>query len=394
MSDTRSEEDRPHLSGPELIESEHAYALLVEAVEDYAIFLLDTDGRVLTWNRGAERIKQYAPSDIIGKHFSAFYPEEDRERGLPDQMLAAARTEGRVSIEGWRVRQDGSRFWADVVITALHDESGELFGFAKVTRDLTERRENEERERRLRAAENARRAADDAVRLRDRFLSVAAHELRTPINTLRLSTDLLRRQRATGALDDDALGSALARIHKAGERLTALVNELLDVGKLTAGEIPLDLAEIDLGDLVSGIVELYRGIHEARRIEFEAQPGVIVRADASRIEQVVSNLIDNALKYSREPSPVAVSVRPDAAHGDEVMIEVVDQGIGMDPDAVRAMEQPFTRGANTINMEGLGLGLFISHGIVTRHGGRIEMRSQGPDQGTTAAVWLPRDVVG
>jgi PAS domain S-box-containing protein len=391
MSNTRSEEDRPHLSGPELIESEHAYALLVEAVEDYAIFLLDTHGRVLTWNRGAERIKQYAPSDIIGKHFSAFYPEEDRERGLPDQMLAAARTEGRVSIEGWRVRQDGSRFWADVVITALHDESGELFGFAKVTRDLTERRENEERERRLRAAENARRAADDAVRLRDRFLSVAAHELRTPINTLRLSTDLLLRQRATGMLDDDALSIALARIHKASERLTTLVNELLDVGKLTAGEIPLDLSEIDLGDLVSGIVELYRGIHQGRRIDLQAEPGVIVRADASRLEQVVSNLIDIALKYSKAPAAVVVSVRPDPAH-DDVLIEVVDQGIGMDPEAVRAMEQPFTRGANTINIEGLGLGLFISHGIVTRHGGRIEMRSEGPDQGTTAAVWLPRDV--
>jgi signal transduction histidine kinase len=222
---------------------------------------------------------------------------------------------------------------------------------------------------------------------------VAAHELRTPINTLRLSTDLLLRQRATGILDDDALSIALARIHKASERLTTLVNELLDVGKLTAGEIPLDLAEIDLGDLVSGIVELYRGIHEARRIEFEAQPGVIVRADASRLEQVVSNLIDNALKYSKAPAAVVVSVRPDPAH-DDVLIEVVDQGIGMDPEAVRAMEQPFTRGANTINIEGLGLGLFISHGIVTRHGGRIEMRSQGPDQGTTAAVWLPRDVVG
>jgi PAS domain S-box-containing protein len=365
---------------------EHAFALLVDAVRDYAIFLLDPGGHVQTWNAGAQRIKQYSADEIIGQHFSIFYTDEELAEGLPERLLGEAKRDGSARYEGWRVRRDRTRFWADVTITALFDDDGRLYGFAKVTRDLSERRENEQRERQLLVEQEARRGAEEAVRVRDRFLSIAAHELRTPIHTLHLSTDLMLKRRAAGSLGPDDLSIGLARIGKATSRLSALVNELLDVSKLTAVELRLAREQVDLGDLASGIVELYRGTHQGRRLDFEAQPGVIVSADAARVEQVVSNLIENALKYSQPPDPISIEVSSEQEGG---VLKITDRGIGMDPEAIAAMQQPFTRGANAAHIEGLGLGLYIAHEIVARHGGTIAFGSEG-DRGTTVRVWLPR----
>ncbi|HET8587693.1 MAG TPA: PAS domain-containing sensor histidine kinase [Candidatus Limnocylindria bacterium] len=370
---------------------EHAFRLLVEAVRDYAIFLLDPEGRVQTWNAGAERIKQYTADEIIGQHLSVFYTDEELAEGLPQRLLNEARRNGSARYEGWRVRRDRSRFWADVTITALFDDDGSLYGFAKVTRDLTERRENEQRERQLLVEREARRGAEEAVRIRDRFLSIAAHELRTPIHTLHLSADLLLKRRAADALGPDELAIGLARIAKATGRLSTLVNELLDVSKLTAGELGLTRGDVDLGDLASGIVELYRGTHQGRRLDFFAEPGVIVSADAARVEQVVSNLIDNALKYSQAPEPVTLEVSRERGGG---VLKISDRGIGMDVEAIAAMQKPFTRGANAAHIEGLGLGLYITHEIIARHGGTIAFGSQGDGVGTTVRVWLPSVAAG
>jgi PAS domain S-box-containing protein len=379
--------DRRRHPGPRLGGDEHAFALLVDAVRDYAIFLLDPDGRVQTWNAGAQRIKQYTADEIIGQHFSIFYTDEELAEQLPERLLDQARREGSARYEGWRVRRDRTRFWADVTITALFDDDGSLYGFAKVTRDLSERRENEQRERQLLVEREARRGAEEAVRVRDRFLSIAAHELRTPIHTLHLSADLMLKRRAAGTLGPDDLAIGLARIAKATTRLSGLVSELLDVSKLTAGELGLNRADVDLGDLASGIVELYRGTHQGRRLDFDAEPGVIVWADAPRVEQVVSNLIENALKYSQAPEPISIEV---SSEHDGGVLKITDRGIGMDPEAIAAMERPFTRGANAAHIEGLGLGLYIAHEIVARHGGTIAFGSQGDGAGTTVRVWLPR----
>jgi signal transduction histidine kinase len=289
------------------------------------------------------------------------------------------------------VRKDGTRFWADVVVTALRDPDGELYAYAKVTRDMTGRRASEERERQLLAEREARSAAEEALKARERFLSIAAHELRTPVTTLRLSADLLLRRRAAGRLDEELLASSIARIAKASGRLAELVDELLDVSKLTVDGVEPKRSSVDLGDLVSGIVELYGGTHAARRLDFDAAPGMIVWADPGRVEQVVSNVIDNALKYSAEPSPVTITVGP---ADDGVLLIVRDEGIGIDSQALAAIHEPFTRGANAGAIEGLGLGLFISHSIVEAHGGWIRFESDGPGLGTTVRVWLPSGAEG
>jgi PAS domain S-box-containing protein len=229
---------------------DEAFRLLVEAVIDYAIFLLSADGRVLTWNLGAERIKGYTASEIIGQDLSIFYTPEDRAKGRPKRILASADRDGRFEDEGWRVRKDGSRFWADVVVTALRDADGRTYGYAKVTRDLSERRAAEERERKLLAAQEARNAAEEALRARDQFLGIASHELKTPIASLHLATQALEHSYRAGKLDNDRLEKSLRRMGNATERLTTLVNELLDVTRLTAGVAYLTLAPTDVGALV------------------------------------------------------------------------------------------------------------------------------------------------
>jgi PAS domain S-box-containing protein len=374
-----------------LLEGERAFALLVDAVQEYAIFLLDPQGTILTWNRGAQRIKGYAASEIIGQHFSVFYTAEERAEDLPAHVLEVARREGTCLSEGWRVRKDGTRFWADIVVTALRDPDGELYAYAKVTRDMSERRASEERERQLLAEREARSAAEEALRARERFLSIAAHELRTPVTTLRLSADLLLRRRAAARLDEQLLTTSIARIAKASGRLAELVDELLDVSKLTAPSFEPKRSEVDHGYLESGIVELYGGTHAARRLDFDAAPGLTIWADPGRVEQVVSNVIDNALKYSSEPSAITITVGP--AEGG-MLLTVHDEGIGIDSQALAAIHEPFTRGENAGTIEGLGLGLFISHGIVEAHGGWIRFESDGPGLGTTVRVWLPSGTEG
>ena len=176
----RSEDVEPVSS---LKESDDRFRVLVESIRDYAVFMLDRDGRVATWNTGAALIKGYQREEIVGKPIELFYTREDRESGRPARLLAQAANEGRIEDEGWRVRKDGTRFWADVVITALRDETGALIGFAKVTRDLTQRQHAEEERRRLDAD---RIRAEEALRIRDEFLSIASHELKTPLTALQL----------------------------------------------------------------------------------------------------------------------------------------------------------------------------------------------------------------
>jgi PAS domain S-box-containing protein len=187
-----------HQAQEALRQSEERFRLLIEAVQDYAIFMLDTTGHIVSWNSGAQRIKGYAPDEIIGRHFSTFYPEEDVRNGKPEWELRIATSEGRYEEEGWRVRKDGSRFWANVLITAIFDEHGQIRGFAKVTRDMTERKLADEQREQLREQEyqllherDVRTQMEEAVHMRDTFLSLLGHELRTPLTTLLGNAQLL-----------------------------------------------------------------------------------------------------------------------------------------------------------------------------------------------------------
>ena len=367
---------------------EEVFRLLIEAVEDYAIFVLSPDGHVLTWNPGAERAKGYTSDEIIGQHFSAFYTPKDREAGRPAWLLGQAAELGRVEDEGWRVRKDGTRFWADVILTALRDPSGQLQGFAKITRDLTERRQAQEQEQRLLIERHARESAEEALKVRDRFLSIASHELKTPVATLQLAAESLLRAADSGVLDETRVANGTRRILRSTHRLTALVNELLDVSVLSRQEWPMARRPTDIVPVVEEVVARFADAEGPDRIRVDAPPTATAPGDASRLDQVVTNLIDNALKYSPPEEPVDVRVvdEPDC-----VVISVADRGIGLDEVTRARLFEAFSRGANAEHVPGLGLGLFITHQIVERHGGQIKGGSALGGVGAKFTVRLPKD---
>ena len=362
--------------------------LLVDTVEDYAIFVLSPDGHILTWNRGAKRAKGYTSGEIIGKHFSVFYTPEERDAGRPAWLLGQAAEHGRVEDEGWRVRKDGTRFWADVVLTALRGTSGALQGFAKITRDLTERREAQEKEQRMLAEQRAREEAEEAVKLRDRFLSIASHELKTPVATLQLAAENLLRAADAGRLDEARVLTGTHRILKSTRRLTALVDELLDVSILSREQAPLVRTPTDIVAVVEEVVARFADAAGPNRIRVEAPATATVGGDPSRLDQVVTNLVDNALKYSPAEEPVDIHVVDEPGR---VSITVADRGIGLDEATRARLFEAFSRGANAAHVPGLGLGLFITHQIVARHGGRIEGLAPPAGTGAVFRVWLPKD---
>jgi PAS domain S-box-containing protein len=364
------------LAQDQLRESQTRFQLLVEAVKDYAIFMLDPSGRVVTWNAGAERIKGYAAREILGHHFSEFYDDEEVRSGKCERELEGAARDGRFEDEGWRVRKDGTKFWANVVITALRTENGELVGYAKVTRDLTERRRlEEERVSLARAAE--------AIRLRDEFLSLAAHELKTPLTVLQLQLDTLNDR-----MDDSGqrVAKKLQRAAQSGERLALLVESLLDVSRIATGRFALDIKEFDLIDSIHRIVDGLRPSAERARCEMSiVSAAPIVGAwDRLRLEQALTNLLANAIKYGAG-APVIVSA---GRHGNAVVLEVRDHGPGIPEGELARIFQRFERAASIRNYGGLGLGLYFIQAIVDAHGGSVTA-ANASDGGALFQITLP-----
>ena len=357
--------------------SEERFRALVTSVKDYAIFMLDPTGQIETWNAGAERTKGYTADEIIGQHMSRFYTPEDLARGLPATLLAQATRDGRVESEGWRVRKDGSRFWADVVITALVDHDGHLMGFAKVTRDLTERLRAQEEQLRLAHAE-------EAVRLRDEFLSIAAHELRTPLSAVQLQLQgLLERPEGL----DPRLRTKVERACRSGERLVTLVDTLFDVSRITTGSFTLVPSRFELTDPVLEVVERFREhAHRAGSVVTVRSEGSLEGTwDRLRIEQVITNLLTNALKYAAG-TPVEIAL---AGNEREVTVTVSDAGPGIPESEWERIFRRFERAAPMRNFGGLGLGLYVARQIVEAHGGEIHLASGRP-RGAHFVIRLPR----
>ena len=522
------------------VQSDELFRLLVESVKDYAIFLLDPDGFVRSWNAGAERIKGYRADEIIGKHFSVFYPEEDRARNKPAHALSVASSEGRYEDYDWRIRKDGTRFWANVVITALHDDTGELVGYAKVTRDLTERKradderasleavttealahldlesllhalleriatalaadtvavlliaekENvlvaraargieEEVERGVRipighgfagqiakearpvvlddvehstvlnpvlrekgvrslvgvpliargrvigvlhvgslerrnfqpsdvqflqivadrvalAVEHARlyeeahvarseaNAAEQALRLRDEFISIAAHELKTPMTSAKAAAQLVKRSFRQTPLTPTQQRS-LEIIDRQITKLARLVVQLLDTVRIESGKLEIDRAHLDLVRLVSAVVDDARTLSDRHEIVLDAPDELIVNVDELRIEQVITNLLDNAIKYMPDGGSIDVRVR---SSGPNAVITVRDRGLGVAPEHRNRLFDRFYQAHP--DRSGMGLGLYITRQIVERHGGTIY--AEAPvDGGTRFVVSIPRE---
>ncbi|HWS72236.1 MAG TPA: PAS domain S-box protein, partial [Thermoanaerobaculia bacterium] len=325
----------------ELRQSTEIFQLLVSSVRDYAIFMLDPNGNVATWNAGAQRIKQYRPEEIIGRHFSTFYGEEDVRNGKPKRELEIAREQGSVEDEGWRIRKDGSRFWANVIITAVYDAHGELRGFAKVTRDISERKQAEEtqnalleqREARLQAEEERRRAeasyrvAQEANRAKDEFLMTLSHELRTPMTAILGWSRMLPSM----APEDPLFREAILSIATGAQLQARLIDDILDVSRVLSGKLRLSPETIDVGRLVMNAVETVNATANAKQITIHTSlaPGLgTVVADATRIHQVIWNLLSNAVKFTPRGGSVELSARRTASH---VQISVRDNGEGIDP---------------------------------------------------------------
>jgi PAS domain S-box-containing protein len=346
-------------------------------VKDYAIFMLDPTGRIETWNKGAEHTKGYAAEEIIGQHMSRFYLPEDVARGLPAALLANAVRDGRVEHEGWRVRKDGSKFWADVVITALVDDSGRLVGFAKVTRDLTERLRAQQEQVRLAHAE-------EAVRLRDEFLSIAAHELRTPLSAVQLQLQSLV-ERADGL--DPRVRLKLERAWRSGDRLVRLVDTLLDVSRIATGSLTLTPSTFDMTDAVRDVVDRFaeHALQAGSTVSVRSEGPTSGSWDRLRIEQVVTNLLTNSLKYAAG-TPVELGVRGEAK---DVVLTVSDRGPGIPASEQERIFRRFERAAPIRNFGGLGLGLYVARQIVEVHGGEISI---APEQsvGVQFVIRLPR----
>ena len=364
------------LAHEQLRASEARFRLLVEAVKDYAIFMLDPNGRVVTWNAGAARIKGYDAREIIGHHFSEFYPTDDVQAGKCERELEGAARDGRFEDEGWRIRKDGTRFWANVVLTALRAESGELVGFAKVTRDLTERRRLELEQLRLGKAE-------EAIRLRDEFLSLAAHELKTPLTVLQMQLDTLNdRMDQSG----QRVATKLQRAARSSERLANLVESLLDVSRIATGRFALKMEEIDIIDCVSHLVDGLRPTSDSARCDVvvDAEGSIVGSWDRLRLEQALTHLLANAIKYGAG-SPIRVSVRQ---HGGEVLLEVRDHGPGIPEAELGRIFQRFERAASIRNYGGLGLGLYLIQAIVEAHGGSVSAEN-ATDGGARFRIALP-----
>lgn len=363
-----------------LQESEERFRLLVEGTRDYAIFMLDPSGYIVSWNGGAERIKGYQAEDIIGRHFSCFYPREDVERGWPDEELRRAKLEGRFEDEGWRIRKDGSRFWANVIITALRDETGELRGFSKITRDLTERRQ-------LERAKLHAEMMSDLSRRKDEFLAMLSHELRNPLAAILSAVQLLHLQQAQEPLHEQA--SAI--IERQVERLTRIVDDLLEVSRVTTGKIRLEQGHLDLRAVVEHAVETVQPLtaqHKHALSTSLPEEPVCVFADPTRMEQVVINLLNNAAKYTDEGGQIWVSLD---LIGQEARLRVRDNGIGISQELLPSIFDLFTQGARPLDRSqgGLGVGLTVVRRVVELHGGKVEAHSAGHGQGSEFVVFLP-----
>ena len=376
--------------------SEERFRLLVEGVSDYAIFMLDVNGRITSWNSGARRIKGYSEAEILGQHFSIFYPPEAKESGWPDYELQVAADKGSFVDVGWRLRKDGTALWAHVTITALRDDSGRLLGFAKLTRDLTETKRmeavelaNEGREQILEAERSARMAAQRATRIKDEFLATLSHELRTPLSAILGWTQILLRTDASLQAKDRT--RAVEVIERNARAQIQLIDDLLDLSRIMSGKIRLEFRQTSMLDLVQAAIDSVKPTAQAKDIRLETSLDPMpsaVSADGGRLQQVVWNLLSNAIKFTPNQGRVQVSLQQVDS---QIELSVTDTGIGIAEGFVHHVFDRFSQNdsSTTRTFGGLGLGLAISKQLVELHGGAIRASSPGEGKGATFVVNLP-----
>jgi PAS domain S-box-containing protein len=367
-----------------LRDSEERHRLWVRAVKDHAIFLMDADGHITSWNEGGERLTGYRADEVIGQPFELLFTPEDRRAGMPGRELEKARSKGSATDDNWVARNDGSRFWASGFTTALRDEGGRLRGFVKICRDLTETKRLEEVLR--------QRAADlaEAGRRKDEFLAMLAHELRNPLAPIRNALALIRQR---GGERRSAVLQALGMMERQVGHLVRLVDDLLDVARVSRGKVVLHPERLDLGGLVRSVVQDHRPAAEAAGLELTADVPdrpVWVVGDATRLSQVVGNLLDNARKFTGRGGRVGVRLTVDPGRG-RAEVAVRDTGIGLVPELLPRVFEVFEQGDHGLARShgGLGIGLALVRALVGLHGGEVRATSAGPGQGAEFAFAVP-----
>ena len=365
------------------------YKLLVDNVEDYAIFLLDNDGIIISWNRGAELMKGYKPREIIGKHFSTFYIDEDIKKNKPARALEYSKTHGSVENEGWRLRKDGSQFWANAIIRSLYDKKGEHKGYAKIIRDLTQRKIYEDK---LNATNL--KLSTSYVELqklnesKDEFVSLASHQLRTPATGVKQYIALIL-EGYMGPITERQR-DCLQKAYESNDRQIEIINDLLQVAQLDAGKVELKKSLTDIVELIEDVIDEQIDFFKNRqqKITLSMQKNkIVLNLDPVRFRMVVENLIDNASKYTPLKGEITVSA---VKKGKYCKISVEDTGVGISKEDSKKLFEKFTRLSNplTKDISGSGLGLYWAQKIVRLHKGRITIESQ-PGIGTTFNILMP-----
>ena len=349
-----------HALESELRRSEERLRVLVGQVLDYAIIALDPQGVIESWNLGAERVKGYRAEEVIGRSFAMFYTDEDRRAGLPLRLLTEARERGRVEHSGWRVRKDGSRFWGDVIITALHDDAGNVTGYAKVTRDRTD----------VKSLEDAQ----------DAFYAAFRHDFATPVAAMLGFVDALRDA------DEDSRHALIDRIENNARRVLTMVEGLVDFARQRADHVSLLLDDIDVAHVARQAVADLSPVLGSERVRLPDDDVALAHANGVAVHRIVTNLVVNALKYSPAGSPVDVRfIRPDAGW---VRVEVADRGRGIEADDLPTIFDEFVRGQLAENDGGSGLGLASVRALTHQLHGRVDLASE-VGVGTTVWVDLP-----
>ncbi|HEX6997819.1 MAG TPA: PAS domain S-box protein [Gammaproteobacteria bacterium] len=356
-----------------LLKSEERFRLLVDGVDDYAIVMLGRNGFVSSWNSGAQRIQGYTSEEILGKHFSRFYTSEDVTANKPWQELALAKENGRAASEGWRVRRDGSLFWASSVITALHDSNGQLYGFASVTQDLTQRR-------------HAETLADTAERMHE-FLAMLAHELRNPLAPIRNAVALMGKK----GLSDPTLESMRQTIDRQSAHLTRIIDDLLDINRIARGRFAVEMEPIDLKDVLARAVEASQPLVDAQghRLHLDVPAGPLpLDGDALRLTQAFLNILNNAAKYTAPGGDITLRA---GVRGTDVEVRVRDTGRGIPREDLEKVFDLFTQiDPDTHRADGgLGVGLALVRRVVELHAGTVQARSEGSGRGSEFVVRLP-----
>ena len=368
-----------------LRQSEERFRLLIQGVRDYAIFMLDPEGRIVSWNDGAVVTTGYTAEEIIGRHFSIFYPAADVAAGKPAWELETVTREGKYEEEGWRVRKDGTFFWSSVLITAARAADGRLVGFAKVTRDLTERRAAQER-----AIADARRIAEveASSRTKSEFLTALSHELRTPINATLGYVDLLDLE-VNGEINSQQR-EYLGRIRGSQEHLLRIITDLLNYSRIEAGHVQYQTAPVAMAAVVETVLPMVepQATAKGHRLEYIRCTTVpTARVDRSKAEQIVLNLLGNAVKFTPAGGTVKVECK---SAGGKVTVSVTDSGPGVPVDQQAAIFEPFVQIGRSLTSghEGTGLGLAISRDLARAMGGDVTVESI-PGEGAKFSFIVP-----